>query len=135
MASTTVVAAPAQNSVVVLLGRVFLAAIFIMAGFGKLSDIAGTAGYFASMNLPVPNITAVVVAVVELLGGIAVLVGFKTRIAAWLLAIFCVASAFVAHMNWADMGQLINFQKNISMAGGFLVLAAFGPGALSIDRG
>lgn len=120
-------------STVVLVGRILLAIIFILAGFGKLTDISGTAGYFQSMGLPVPSVTAVVVGLVELLGGLAVLVGFMTRPAAYLLALFCVASALVAHMNWSDMAQMINFQKNLAMAGGFLVLAAYGPGALSID--
>lgn len=121
------------NGAIVLIGRILLSAIFILSGFSKLTAIGGTAGYFASMGLPAPTIVAVVVGLVELVGGLAVLVGFRTREASWLLAIFCVASAFVAHMNWADMMQMINFQKNLAIAGGFLVLASFGPGSISID--
>ncbi|MDH6229901.1 putative oxidoreductase [Mesorhizobium soli] len=121
------------TSAIVLLGRILLSIIFILAGFGKLTGIAGTAQYFASYGLPMPTVTAVVVGLVEFLGGLAVLIGFQTRIAAILLAIFSVAAALVAHMNWADMGQLINFQKNLAMSGGLLVLAAFGPGAYSVD--
>jgi putative oxidoreductase len=120
-------------SSVVLLGRVLLSIIFILSGFGKLTAIGGTAGYFASMGIPASTVVAVLVGLLELLGGLAVLLGFRTREAAWALAIFTIASAFVAHMNWADMMQLINFQKNLALAGGFLVLAAFGPGSISVD--
>src|SRR3954451_693716 len=122
-----------MNNVVVLIGRILLAAIFILAGFGKLTDISGTAAYFAVYNLPGGAATAVGSGLIELLGGIAILIGFQTRIAAWVLAVFSVATALIAHTNWADMMQLINFQKNLAMAGGFLVLATYGPGALSVD--
>lgn len=121
------------NSVIVLIGRILLSIMFILAGFGKLTNIAGTAGYFASYNLPMPTATAVIVGLVELVGGLAILIGFQTRVAAYVLAIFSVAAALVAHMNWADVMQLINFQKNLAIAGGFLVLASFGPGAYSVD--
>lgn len=122
-----------QQSPIVLVGRILLSIIFILAGFGKITALGGTAGYFGSMGLPMPMVTAVVVALVELLGGIAILVGFQTRIVSYILALFCVATAFVAHFDFADQMQAINFQKNLAMAGGFLVLAAYGAGALSID--
>ena len=122
-----------QQSPIVLVGRILLSIIFILAGFGKITALGGTAGYFGSMGLPMPMVTAVVVALVELLGGIAILVGFQTRIVSYILALFCVATAFVAHFDFADQMQMINFQKNLAMAGGFLVLAAYGPGMLSID--
>jgi putative oxidoreductase len=122
-----------MNSVIVLVGRILLAAIFILAGFGKLTDISGTAAYFAMYNLPGGAATAVAAGLVELLGGIAILIGFQTRIAAYLLALFSVVTALIAHMAWSDMMQLIHFQKNLAMAGGFLVLAVYGPGALSVD--
>jgi putative oxidoreductase len=121
------------NSAIVLLGRILLSIIFILAGFGKLTGIAGTAQYFAGYGLPMPTVTAVIVGLVEFFGGLAVLIGFQTRIAAYLLAIFSIGAALVAHTNWADMMQLINFQKNLAMAGGLLVLGTFGPGAYSVD--
>jgi putative oxidoreductase len=121
------------SSSLVLVGRILLSIIFILAGFGKFTGLAGTAGYFGSMGLPMPMVTAVVVALVELVGGLAILLGFFTRPASYLLAAFCLATAFVAHFDFADQMQMINFQKNLAMAGGFLVLAAFGPGALSVD--
>ncbi|OWK19690.1 DoxX family protein [Mesorhizobium amorphae] len=116
-----------------LLGRVLLAAIFLLSGFGKLTAIAGTAGYFGSLGLPLPTVTAIVVGLIELLGGLAILVGFQTRIVAWVLAIFTVATGLVAHMNWADQMQMISFLKNLAIAGGFIVLASSGAGAYSID--
>ncbi|TCQ11799.1 putative oxidoreductase [Rhizobium sp. PP-F2F-G36] len=122
-----------STSAIVLVGRILLSIIFIVAGFGKITNLSGTAGYFAGAGLPVPIVTAVIVSLVELVGGIFILVGFFTRPTAYVLAAFCIATAFIAHFNFADMGQAINFQKNFAMAGGFLVLAAFGPGALSVD--
>ena len=122
-----------SSSAVVLVGRILLSIIFILAGFGKFTGLGGTAGYFGSMGLPMPMVTAVVVALVELVGGLAILVGLFTRPASYLLAAFCLATAFVAHFDFSDQMQMINFQKNLAMAGGFLVLAAFGPGALSVD--
>jgi putative oxidoreductase len=120
-------------NLVLLVARVLLSIIFLMSGFGKLTDIAGTASYFANYGLPAPSATAVIVGLVELLGGLAILVGFKTPVAAWVLAIFSVASALVAHTDFGDQMQMINFLKNLAMAGGFLALAVSGAGAYSID--
>jgi putative oxidoreductase len=122
-----------MDSVIVLIGRVLLSIIFVMSGFGKLTDISGTAAYLAMYHLPAAGVAAVIAGLIELLGGLAILIGFQTRIAAWVLAIFSVATALIAHTNWADMMQLVNLQKNLAMAGGFLLLAVHGPGTLSVD--
>jgi putative oxidoreductase len=122
-----------NSSATILVGRILLAVIFLISGFGKLTAIAGTAAYFGSLGLPLPTVTAVVVGLIELLGGLAILVGFQTRIAAWVLAVFTVATALVAHTGWADQMQMINFMKNLAIAGGFLVLASSGAGAYSVD--
>ena len=127
----------AQN-VAALIGRILLALIFITSGFGKIAGFAGTAGYIASKGLPLASVVAALTILIELGGGLAVLFGFLTRWAALALAVFCVLAGVIFHAYWgvpADqvMGQQINFWKNISIAGGFLVLAAFGPGAISID--
>lgn len=118
-----------SQNVIVLVGRILLSIIFIVAGYGKLMGFAGTVGYIGSLGLPVPAVTTALVIALELLGGIAILIGFQTRYVAYALAAFCVASGYLGHFP-ADM---IGFQKNIAMAGGFLVLAAFGPGSLSVD--
>jgi len=127
------IGATSNSSVTILLGRILLAVIFLLSGFGKLTAIAGTAGYFGSLGLPLPTVTAIVVGLIELLGGLAILVGFQTRTVAWVLAVFTIATGLVAHMNWADQMQMINFLKNLAITGGFLVLASSGAGAYSLD--
>lgn len=122
-----------------LVGRVLIAYLFIPAGFGKLMGFAGTVGYITSAGLPLPQVAAAVAILVELGLGIALLLGFKTRWTALVLAVFTVATALFFHKYWAvpdamKMMQQINFNKNIAIAGGLLALAAFGPGRLSIDK-
>lgn len=123
----------ANTSALTLLGRVLLSIIFILAGFAKLTAISGTAGWFASLGLPAPTATTIVVGLVELLGGLAILVGFQTRIAAIVLAVFTLAATGIAHLDFADQVQVMFLQKNLAIAGGLFVLAAFGAGALSVD--
>ncbi|AZO08539.1 MULTISPECIES: DoxX family protein [unclassified Mesorhizobium] len=122
-----------NSSTTILLGRMLLAVIFLLSGFGKLTAISGTAAYFGGLGLPLPTVTAVVVGLIELLGGLAILVGFQTRAAAWLLAIFTIATGLVAHTGWADQMQMIQFLKNLAITGGFILLASSGAGAYSID--
>jgi len=117
----------------VLAGRVLLSILFITAGYGKLTAIGGTAGWFASIGLPMPTITTVVVGLVELLGGLAILLGFKTRIAAIVLAVFTLAATAVAHLDFSQAGNALMLQKNLAITGGFLLLAVFGAGSLSLD--
>lgn len=134
--STSVTAGKAGTSgasVAILVGRILLAAMFVLAGFGKLTDIAGTAGWFGSIGLPAPTILAVLVGLLELVGGLAVIVGYKTRIAALALAVFAIGATLIAHTNFADMMQFLIFQKNFAVVGGLLVLAFAGAGALSLD--
>ncbi|MBL8579405.1 MAG: DoxX family protein [Mesorhizobium sp.] len=134
MSTATVAhAGTSSNSLAILIGRVLLSIMFIVAGFGKLTAIGATAGWFGSIGLPVPTVTAVVVGLVELIGGLAILVGFKTRIAALVLALFTVAATLIAHTNLADQVQQLFFLKNLAVTGGFLALAAGGAGAYSID--
>ena len=127
------------QDVIALVGRILIAYLFIPAGFGKLMGFAGTVGYVASSGLPLPQVGAAVAILVELGVGIAFLLGFKTRIAAIVLAVFTVMAAVFFHKYWSapdamKMMQQINFNKNIAIAGGLLAFAAFGPGRLSIDK-
>ena len=117
-----------------LLGRILMAAIFIMSGVAKARDPAGTVAYVAHLHLPAPQAGYFVAVLVELAGGLAILVGFRTRWAAVILAAWCVVTAFLAHYHPGEREQMINFMKNLAMAGGFLQLAAWGPGKFSIDR-
>ena len=125
---------PAAANAAVLVGRILLSVMFILAGFGKLTAIGATAGWFGSIGLPVtdrrhrPRRPAL-----ELVGGLAILVGFQTRIAALAIAAFTVAATLIAHTDFADQMQLLFFMKNLAVTGGLLVLAAFGAGAYSVD--
>jgi putative oxidoreductase len=123
----------ANASAAILVGRVLLSILFILAGFGKLTAIAGTAGFFESLGLPAPTVTAVVVGLVEFFGGLAVLIGFKTRIAAILLAVFTLGATAVAHLDFSQAGNALMLQKNLGLIGGFILLAVIGAGAYSID--
>lgn len=134
--STSVTAGQAGTpgaSLAILIGRILLAIMFVLAGFAKLTDIAGTAGWFGSIGLPAPTILAVLVGLLELAAGLAILVGFQTRIAALALAAFTIGATLIAHLDFADMTQFLFFQKNFAIVGGLLVLAFTGAGALSVD--
>jgi putative oxidoreductase len=121
-----------------LLGRIMIAYLFIPAGFGKLMGFAGTVGYISSAGLPLPQVGAVIAIVVELGLGIALLLGYKTRLVAIVMALFTLATAAFFHQYWAapeamKMMQTINFNKNIAIAGGLFALAGFGAGRVSLD--
>ncbi|MEQ8481005.1 MAG: DoxX family protein [Hoeflea sp.] len=122
-----------SSSIQLLIGRVLMSIIFISAGYGKLGGVEGTVGYMASMGIPLPSVTVWLVIALELLGGIALLLGFFTRYVSWALAAFCLLSGYLAHFQPGDQMQMISFMKNLAIAGGFLVLAVHGPGTLSVD--
>jgi len=120
-----------MNSFIHLAGRILLAIIFILAGIGKIKDPAGTIGYMQSVGLP--GILLWPTIALEVLGGMAIVVGFQTRLVAFLLAGFTVVAAVLFHNNFGDQMQMIMFLKDISIAGGLLLLVASGSTALSID--
>ena len=121
-----------MNKYVNLLGRILLAQIFIIAAIGKITGYAGTAAYMSSMGVPGALLPLVIA--LELGGGIALIIGWKTTWVAYALAAFTVVAALIFHHNFGDMMQRINFMKNLAIAGGFLILALSGPGALSLDK-
>jgi putative oxidoreductase len=121
-----------MTGVIQLIGRVMMALIFILAGLGKIQDPAGTAGYMQSVGLP--GILLWPTIALELLGGLALAVGFKTRYVAFALAIFSVVAGLMFHRNFADQMQMILFLKNIAMAGGLLLLAVGGNTGFSLDN-
>ena len=120
-------------NVAAVLGRVLISAIFILSGVSKLTAVSGTIGYIEAAGLPLAPVAFAVAVVLEVLGGIALIAGFKTRWVAGALALFSVVTAFVFDGNLADQNQFIHFFKNIAMAGGLLQIVAFGGGALSLD--
>jgi putative oxidoreductase len=122
-----------SNSVILLIGRILLSVMFIMSGLQKFGGIEGTAGYIGSVGLPAATALAWLAAIFETVAGIAILVGFQTKIAALLLAAFCVFAGYVFHFQPEDQMQMISFMKNLTIAGGFLALFVSGPGSLSVD--
>jgi putative oxidoreductase len=130
---------PNTQALAALAGRVLLAVIFIISGFGKIPGFEGTVGYIASKGLPMPQLVAVGTIVVELGGGILLAIGYKARWAALALAVFTLLAAILFHNFWAveaaqKMAQQINFLKNVAITGGMLMVFAFGPGRYSVDK-
>jgi putative oxidoreductase len=113
-------------------GRVLIALIFIMSGISKLGSFAGTQAYMESAG--VPGMLLPVVIALELLGGLAIIIGWHTRLAAFLLAGFTLLSGILFHANFGDQMQMIMFMKNLAIAGGFLMIVALGAGPWSIDN-
>ena len=121
-----------MTGLIQLISRIMLALIFILAGVGKITDPAGTMAYMQSAGLPGLLLWPTIA--LELLGGIALVVGYKTRLVAFALAAFCVLTAALFHTNFADQMQMILFLKNIAIAGGLLLLAVGGSTAYSMDN-
>lgn len=112
------------------LGRILIAGLFIYSGIGKITGYAATQGYMEMMG--VPGFILPLVILLEVIGGIAIVVGFQTRIVALFLAIFSLASAFIFHP-FSDPEQQTHFLKNLAIAGGFLMIVSHGAGPFSID--
>ena len=128
---------PAQNAFA-LIGRALIALLFIPSGWGKIAGFSGVVGYIASKGVPMPEVCAAIAVAAELGLGILLLVGFQTRWVALLMAIFVLVITPIFHNYWAVpdaqvMMQKLNFWKNLSIAGGLLMVYAFGPGAYSVD--
>jgi putative oxidoreductase len=126
-----------QNSLA-LVGRLLLALVFLPAGISKVTGFAGMVGYTASVGMPLPQVATAIALVIEIVGGIALIVGFGTRWAALALAFFTLVASFFFHNYWTlpadqQMIQQLMFFKNIGLVGGLLVLAAHGAGAWSLD--
>jgi len=120
-----------QQNVADLTGRILISAIFLISGLGKIGGYAATQGYMAAMGVP-GGLLPIVIAL-EILAPVAIIVGYRTRLAAFLLAGFSIVSALLFHRALGDQTQFIMFMKNFAMAGGFLFLVARGPGEWSLD--
>jgi len=122
-----------QTNLLAAVGRLLIALIFIASGLGKIAAPAATQGYIASVGLPLPMVSYLIAVLVELAGGIVILIGYQARVTGLVLAAFTLATAVIFHTNFADQNQMIHFLKNIAISGGLLQVAAFGAGALSLD--
>src|ERR1700739_3988037 len=116
------------------LARVLMSSLFIWDGVLQLRNPAGTAQYFASVHVPVPDAAVWVSIAVHLLGGLALLLGFQTRWAAVVLILLCLGTSFGVHLPVGDQANMINFYKNLVMAGGLLYVVAYGAGSISVDK-
>lgn len=134
------------NNVIILVARILLSFMFIMSGFDKLVNPAGTAGMITGAGLPAADLLAYAAGLFELVAGLFVLVGFQTKLTGWALALFCVFTGLVFHSSainvpdfpaaangWLTVLNQIMMMKNITLAGAYILLATFGPGAYSID--
>ncbi len=121
-----------QNTIP-LVGRVLLAAVFVLSGVGKIAAPEATLGYINAVGLPLPQLAFLGAVAVELGGGLLLLVGYQTRIAAIALAVFSIVTAVVFHSAIGDQNQFAHLLKNLAIAGGLLQVAAFGAGSLSLD--
>ncbi|HEY8681877.1 MAG TPA: DoxX family protein [Rhodanobacter sp.] len=122
-----------QPSLVPAAARVLLASLFLISGFGKLVAPAATKAYIVSAGLPLPDLAYLIAVAVEVGLGLALLVGFRTRVVAALMAAFTVATAFAFHAHFADQNQMIHFLKNVAISGGLLQVAAYGAGGFALD--
>ncbi|AVO48104.1 DoxX family protein [Melaminivora suipulveris] len=130
--------APAVQNTLALVGRLLLAYLFLPSGLAKIGGFAGTVGMVASKGLPMPELATALVIAVEILGGLALVLGWGTRWASLALALFTLVAGLLYHNWWAmpqeaQMLQKIIFDEHLAVIGGLLVLAAFGPGAYSVE--
>ena len=115
-----------------LIARLFIGGFFLLAGVGKVADLAGTAGYMEMVGLP--GILALPAAIFEIALGLSLIVGFQVRLAALAGAAFCIVTAVMFHRDFADQTQMIMFLKNFSIAGAFLMFFANGAGKYALDK-
>jgi putative oxidoreductase len=130
---------PALTSTAALIGRILLALMFVVAGVGKIGGFDGTVGYIASKGLPLPVVLAAGTVALEIVAGVALIVGYKVRWAALALAAFTLLATVIFHAYWAmpaeqQMVQQLMFLKNIAVTGGLLMVFALGAGRYSLDK-
>jgi putative oxidoreductase len=123
----------AVTTAVPVVGRAMISTLFLLSGLSKLAAPAMTIGYIQSVGLPLASVAFALSAFVEVVGGIALLLGYRTRIVASILFLFALATAVFFHSNFGDQNQFIHFFKNVAIAGGLLHVVAFGGGRMSLD--
>ncbi len=122
-----------QTSFLPAAARVLLVPLFLVSGVGKLAAPAATKAHIIAAGLPLPDVAYLVAVLVEVGMALALLVGYRTRIVAVLMAIFVVAATLAFHAPWTDPGQMTAFLKNLAITGGLLHIAAYGAGDFALD--
>jgi len=127
-----------SGSVVPLLGRILVSVVFILGGVGKITGFSMEEGMVAAKHLPMPAVALGIALVIELVGGLAILLGLFTRFTSWILFLYLVPTTLLFHNFWAFQGMdridtMIHFEKNLAIMGGLLILATYGAGAYSVD--
>ena len=130
---------PAFTNAAALIGRILIALIFVISGFGKIGGFAGVAGYIGAKGLPMPEVLAALTIALELGGGILLIIGWKTRWVALAFFLWLIPTTLIFHRFWGIdaaqvQNQFNNFMKNISIMGAMWMLMGFGPGAYSVDK-
>ena len=115
-----------------LIGRILISALFLLNGIFKISNYDGTVGWMESFGMP--GILLIPAIILEIAGPVLIIIGYKTKLAAGLLSLFCIATAFIFHNDFANQMQLTSFLKNIALAGGFLILFVNGAKGISLDN-
>jgi putative oxidoreductase len=118
---------------IAFIGRCLMAALFLLSGFGRIAGPAASIAWIASTGLPMPTIAYVVSVIIELGGGLLLILGWQIRPLAVVLSVYAIATAFIFHRNLADQNQLFHFLKNIAVMGGLFQLMAFGAGNFGLD--
>jgi putative oxidoreductase len=116
-----------------LAGRILIGVPFLMSGLSKLAAYAATVAYIKAVGMPVPPLAYMVAVIIEVGGGLSLLLGYRARLVSFVMAVFSVVAALYFHNNFGDQNQMIHFMKNLMMAGGLLQIAYFGAGAFSLD--
>ena len=121
-----------MTNILDLIGRILISLIFLLSGFSKISNYEGTVGWMESLG--VPGIFLIPAIVLEIIAPIFIIIGYKVKISATLLSLFCVATAFIFHSDFSNQMEFISFMKNIGLAGGFLFLVVNGAKNFSLDK-
>lgn len=122
-----------MNNIVPLIGRIFLTFLFLWSGINKIPNFSGTQQYMEMNGMPLTALFLVAAIVIEILGALFIMFGFKTKWAALVLIVFMIPTTLIFHTNFADQMQVIQFMKNLSVIGGLLMVMAYGAGTISLD--
>ncbi len=116
-----------------LIGRIFLSLIFLFAGIGKITNFEGTQLYMSAYGIPLTGLFLILAFLVELIGSISIILGFKAKWGALLLILFLIPTTLIFHTKFSDQTQMIMFIKNLGLMGGLFFIYVFGPGDISFD--